>query len=105
MHVGDLAGVSASTCCRIVKKVTAAISNLKDDYIKFPTTNEEQLRAKKEFFQIAGFPSIIGTIDCTHVKIQSPGKLYIGLFKLFFVVFYFPFIIYIMPVCTFFLYF
>lgn len=25
------------------------------------------------FYRFAKFPSVIGAIDCTHIKIQSPG--------------------------------
>lgn len=28
---------------------------------------------KEEFYSIASFPDVIGAIDCTHVRIQSPG--------------------------------
>ncbi|XP_039287880.1 putative nuclease HARBI1 [Nilaparvata lugens] len=36
-------------------------------------TNEEISRTKSDFFQMRRFPNVVGCIDCTHVKIQSPG--------------------------------
>jgi hypothetical protein len=31
------------------------------------------MATKQGFFQIAGFPRVVGAVDCTHVSIQSPG--------------------------------
>lgn len=31
------------------------------------------LQVSESFFNVAGFPCVIGCIDCTHVPIQSPG--------------------------------
>ncbi|XP_059195861.1 putative nuclease HARBI1 [Centropristis striata] len=28
---------------------------------------------KEEFYRIAGFPNVTGALDCTHLKIKSPG--------------------------------
>lgn len=38
-----------------------------------PQTAEELKKASKAFYAFAKFPRTIGAIDCTHVKIQSPG--------------------------------
>lgn len=71
---GDFGGIHKSTCSRIVTKVSAAIASLAHLYIKMPQNNVEVIRCKQAFFQIASFPNVIGTIDCTHVRIQSPGN-------------------------------
>ncbi|XP_063218604.1 putative nuclease HARBI1 [Bacillus rossius redtenbacheri] len=70
---GDFGGVSTSTACRIVKRVSSAIANLKPQVIKFPEGAEEIEQVHRDFYEIAQFPKVIGTIDCTHVKIFSPG--------------------------------
>jgi nuclease HARBI1 len=73
--VGDFIGVHKSTACRIVYRVTDAIARLAPDYIMFPNTEEEIAKTHIGFFRIARFPRVIGAIDCTHIKIQSPGKI------------------------------
>ncbi|XP_031358099.1 putative nuclease HARBI1 [Photinus pyralis] len=44
-------------------------------------TAEEQNLAISGFYQIAGFPGVLGAIDCTHIKIQSPGGEYAERFR------------------------
>ncbi|KAK5638904.1 hypothetical protein RI129_013199 [Pyrocoelia pectoralis] len=38
-----------------------------------PTTQEEMQHNSRQFYEISHFPKCIGALDCTHVKIQSPG--------------------------------
>lgn len=71
--VGDFAGVHKSTAGRVVKRVSEAIASLRPLYIKMPETHEEILDLQHNFFQLAAFPRVIGSMDCTHVKIKSPG--------------------------------
>lgn len=66
-------GVHESTACRIVHRVTHAIALLYPVYIKYPSTPEEQQKVAAEFYRIAKFPRVNGAIDCTHVRIISPG--------------------------------
>lgn len=46
--------------------------------IKFPTTNEEVNRAQVDFFNISGFPQVIGVVDGTHIRLNGaplgPGE-------------------------------
>nr|CAI5830349.1 unnamed protein product [Callosobruchus analis] len=67
MTVGDFSGISKSTAHRIIHRVSAAIA-------KFPEAVDDVKRAQTEFYKIASFPRVLGAIDCTHVKIKSPGK-------------------------------
>lgn len=67
--VADLNGVHKSTASKIVRKVSRAIASLSGDYIRFPRTREEIQEVIQGFYGIASFPRVIGTIDCTHVKI------------------------------------
>ncbi|XP_037972328.2 putative nuclease HARBI1 [Plutella xylostella] len=73
LAIGDLGGFSVASCSRIVKRVTEAIVSLRAEFIKFPESEEEQRKVKRDFFKIAKFPNVLGCIDCTHVRIQSPG--------------------------------
>lgn len=70
--VGDTVNVSKATVCRVVERVTCAIALLRRQYVRMPTAQERPTVAAR-FFDIAGFPRIIGAVDCTHVKINSPG--------------------------------
>lgn len=69
----DFTGVERSTCGRIVRRVSKALATLCPHFIKFPTTAEEVETVKQGFYRIAKFPRCIGAIDCTHIKIRSPG--------------------------------
>lgn len=61
-----------STASRIVSKVSRAIVRHFIDFVKMPEQHNI-IRAQNEFYNIARFPRVIGLIDGTHVKIQSPG--------------------------------
>lgn len=71
--IADFAGVCISSVCRIVKRVSEAIGRRADNYITMPRNETEMRAAAAAFYAIAKFPRTIGAIDCTHIKIQSPG--------------------------------
>lgn len=65
-------GVSKSSASRIIKRVCEAIGRLSNTYIKM-CDGEEMEEVALDFYRIASFPRTVGAIDCTLVKIQSPG--------------------------------
>jgi hypothetical protein len=71
--ISDLSGVVKSTVCRTVHKVSRALASLRSQYIKFPMSDAERMQTMREFYAIAQFPGVLGSIDCTHVPMQSPG--------------------------------
>nr|CAH7737744.1 unnamed protein product [Callosobruchus chinensis] len=71
--VGDFVGIDKGTASRIVCKVTRAIAGLYHQFIKLPKTPPEFKGTSQEFYTVARFPKCIGALDCTHVKISSPG--------------------------------
>lgn len=73
--VADFLGVSKSSASRVVKRVSNVIAGLRRKYIQIPNTREKQIEMFSGFYRIAKFPRVLGTIDGTHVKMQSPGKL------------------------------
>nr|CAH7733697.1 unnamed protein product [Callosobruchus chinensis] len=75
MAIGDTIGASKSSGSKIVKKVSLAIARLSPGFTKMPQNEEEILKEKHAFYERARHPKIIGSIDCTHVKIQSPGTV------------------------------
>ncbi|XP_049918285.1 putative nuclease HARBI1 [Epinephelus moara] len=52
--------------------VLDAIISLAPTYIQFPYRHHQQAEIKRGFHAIAGFPNIIGAIDCTHIPISAP---------------------------------
>ncbi|KAM7309719.1 putative nuclease HARBI1 [Ixodes scapularis] len=70
---GDLVNVSQPTVCRTVGVVTRLIArHLFKKLVHFPDASQLN-NVRREFFEIAGFPGVTGCIDCTHVRINSPG--------------------------------
>ncbi|KAI4455445.1 hypothetical protein MML48_9g00016292 [Holotrichia oblita] len=76
--IADFAGMHVSTVSRIIKRVSAIIAALGRRYIKFPDTQEAIKACQRKFYDVASFPRVIGAIDCTHIKIESPVSLFIG---------------------------
>lgn len=71
--VGDAINISQPTVSRIIPRVCdAIIANLHEN-VKMPGTVEECRLTSLRFKRIANLPFVLGAIDCTHIKIQSPG--------------------------------
>ncbi|KAJ8934701.1 hypothetical protein NQ318_009576 [Aromia moschata] len=81
LSLAHFGGIHKSTVCRIIKKVTEAICQLSEEYIKMPASDEDIRRVQIGFFEKAYFPRVIALIDCTHVKIQSPGAINAEIFR------------------------
>ena len=75
LSAADFAGVSVSSASRYVNQVCRAIARLRPRFISFPTTADDCRSVAAHFYTRSRFPRVIGALDCTHVKIQSPGKL------------------------------
>lgn len=69
--MGNFNGIHKTTTGRVIKRVTEALISLRATYIKFPDTQEERNEIQRKFYEISRFPK---AIDCTHIRIQSPGK-------------------------------
>ena len=70
---GDtIAGLDKSTVCRIIRRVTVALSRRIDLFIKFPESQEERDAVKQGLYEIANFPCAIGIIDASHIRIIAP---------------------------------
>lgn len=79
--VSDFIGCCRSTVCVILPQVSSAIARLRPQFIKMPTSADDMREASMAFYRFASFPSVIGAIDCTHIKIQSPGGDQAELFR------------------------
>nr|CAI5840540.1 unnamed protein product [Callosobruchus analis] len=64
--------MDVSTASRIVKMVSQAIARLFAAYVKMPQ-EQDFVREQTKFYAIAKFPRVIGIVDGTHIRIQSPG--------------------------------
>lgn len=73
--IGDFAGVNKATVSRVIRQVSIVIASLRDEFIFMPKNQEEQLEMFEGFYNIAKFPNVVGTIDCTHIRISSPGEI------------------------------
>lgn len=76
MSVADTNGMRTSTVSRIIKRVSEAIAALYDRFIKLPTSVEDINTTRRNFFDIALFPRVLGAVDGTHIRIRSPGAQY-----------------------------
>ena len=66
--IGDVIGVSrAYYFCNAIKRQSA-------EFIRFPFSDNDKHFIMQGFFKIGGFPSTIGCIDCTHVRIAGPSE-------------------------------
>jgi len=72
--VADFTGVSESLACRYVHQVCRAIERQRPDFISFPPNEIDRNRVVNGFYSHSRFPRVIGAVDCTHIKIQSPGR-------------------------------
>ena len=68
--VGDFIGVSINTASRVVRDVSIALANLRENCIHFPKTRTELINTSANFYKTAKFPRCIGAIDCTHIRIR-----------------------------------
>lgn len=74
-NAGDVVRVSQPTVSIYLSKVCNALLKYLPTFIRMPQTRAEREFSAAAFHSLAGFPRTIGAIDCTHVKIISPGGL------------------------------
>ena len=71
--IGHSCGLSQSSVSLAVEDVTNALVRLVAEFVRFLTDQQTLAGNKMRFHAVAGFPNIIGAIDCTHVAIKSPS--------------------------------
>ena len=67
-------GLGKSTAKIICGEFEQAIFDLKDRFIKFPLTSEENGEKMEEFEELYGIPQIVGAIDGCHIEINAPPQ-------------------------------
>ncbi|KAK4871968.1 hypothetical protein RN001_016092 [Aquatica leii] len=73
LTLGDHLNLHKSTVSRTVSRVTTILASRAAEFIQLPRTEEEIRITNASFYQLANFPRVLGAIDCTHVKMISPG--------------------------------
>ena len=69
--IGDLFSISLFAACKVIRKVSRAIARQKGNFLSFP---ENLANTKRKFYDVAHIPCVIGSIDCTHIRIICPNK-------------------------------
>ena len=69
-------GPTQPTISRAITQVIHALTrpHILTRFIHFPTLPRDVHRNQAEFRNIAGFPAVVGVIDCTHIKIIAPSE-------------------------------
>lgn len=79
--VAEELGVHQTTVCKTYTSVLNTVVEKANIFIKFPTSAEAVVEAKRLWSDRYRFPNAIGVIDCTHVRIpkfQEFGDEYIN---------------------------
>jgi len=71
--VGRSCHMSQPSVCNSIETVTNSLTKLAPEFITFPTDPQKIISNKLSFYSVAGFPNVLGAIDCTHVAIKSPS--------------------------------
>lgn len=71
--VAEDLGVDRTTVCKTIDNVMDKILLKASDWIKFPSTIQEVNAAKVQWHRRFRLPTVIGSLDCTHVEIKKPS--------------------------------
>ncbi|KAI4455382.1 hypothetical protein MML48_9g00012114 [Holotrichia oblita] len=71
--IGDTVGIHKSTVSRILKVVLREFARIAREKVCMPDEPVAIQNTKTAFMAMHGFPNVIGCVDGTHIKIQSPG--------------------------------
>ncbi|XP_041349161.1 uncharacterized protein LOC121368490 [Gigantopelta aegis] len=71
--VGDTFGLDKSTVSRVIFDVAGALCDLRNNFITWPVEQQHLSKVKKGFYELGGFPGVIGAVDGTHVRLQAPS--------------------------------
>uniref|UniRef100_A0A914WLI2 Putative nuclease HARBI1 n=1 Tax=Plectus sambesii TaxID=2011161 RepID=A0A914WLI2_9BILA len=70
---GDSVQVSQPTVSRIIHRVSLAVANRLRNFMAYPTAPAEVASIRQQFFEMAGFPGVLGVVDGTQIKIKAPS--------------------------------
>ena len=73
--------VKKSTVIEAVQDVVESLFNLRNEYIKFPETEQETAAIIRTFEEYSDFLNIAGAIDGPHIRIQAPKDSAVDIFS------------------------
>lgn len=79
--IGELHDLSQPSICRIIRRISRKIAHLSRKFVMFPQSVERKSAITRSFQEKLRIPSVLGAIDCTHVRIKKPkvnGEIYIN---------------------------
>ena len=70
----DFLKVAQPTVSKKLTQFMNSITTKASGYIYMPRSREEVAKTKHDFYQLAGFPGVIGCIDGSHIPIVAPQE-------------------------------
>ena len=70
----DFIDVAQPTVSQVLNKFVENMVNIAPSFIYMPSNSMDILRAKREFYKVAGFPGVIGCVDGSHIPIIAPHQ-------------------------------
>ena len=70
----DFLKVAQPTVSKVLTQFLNSITTKASRYIYMPRSREEVANTKHDFYQLAGFPGVIGCIDGSHIPIVAPQE-------------------------------
>ncbi|XP_062596160.1 putative nuclease HARBI1 [Saccostrea cucullata] len=71
--VGDAIHISKATAGRCIRRVAFALTNIAGRFIQFPS-GQDAINTQRMFHAVAGFPGVLGYVDGTFIRIQTPKE-------------------------------
>ena len=71
--VGRSCSMSQPSVSNAIEAVTNSLIKLAPTFIHFPTDPQAVIANKLSFHSVAGFPNVLGAIDCSHIAIKAPS--------------------------------
>ncbi|KAM8871650.1 putative nuclease HARBI1 [Synchiropus picturatus] len=72
--MGDTIGISQASMSRCVSNVTKALVEKAPQFITFTIDPPSREQSSLEFQKMAGFPGVVGVLDCVQVAIKAPNS-------------------------------
>uniref|UniRef100_A0A3Q3F908 Putative nuclease HARBI1 n=1 Tax=Labrus bergylta TaxID=56723 RepID=A0A3Q3F908_9LABR len=72
--MGDTIGISQASMSRCVSNVTKALVEKAPQFITFNRDPASRDQNFQEFQRVAGFPGVLGVLDCVQVTIKAPNS-------------------------------
>ena len=81
ISIAPAMNVKKPTVIEAVEDVLESLFNLRNEYIKFPETEQETADIIRTFEVYSDLPNIAGAIDGTHIRIEAPKDSAVDIFS------------------------